>query len=235
MQKSLCALALIASSSLEANNAGVNITGIIQPVACTPNLSTSNLLNDGIIKAKILKKNDHTPISAKAIDFSIRCDGLTLVVIKAINNCIGSLVDAKRKATGAAHTHSCSISSEIQPWGDGTHYILLGLGLEENNAKIGGYAIRFNLTSTSADGNAVDYIASLDSGKTWTITNSAGLFDPLAPKLFTITKKGKTKPLAFKIFSGEIEAISFINKKTELDLTRPTITDSSITLELVYF
>jgi hypothetical protein len=86
-----------------------------------------------------------------------------------------------------------------------------------------------------ADGVAVDSISSLGNTTSWTTISTGSLFNTVANVRYSSwATKGTTTPIAFTTLAGKLGVQAYINKASELDLTKPVVLDGLTTLELVY-
>ncbi|KFK95644.1 hypothetical protein IV04_02555 [Serratia sp. Ag1] len=233
MQKTLCSLALIASTTLPAlaaDSVEVKVIGTIKPVACTPSIAGGGVMDFGVIDYNELKKDDYTVIGDRTADFTITCNAPTKLAIQAINNRKGTLAGATENVAGASMLSS--VSPTLKFWGASTYYAV-GLGTSDG-AKIGGYSIRIADTS-EADGVKVDNLYSLNQGSTWAYTvGYPGLYSYVANTYTSWAEKGKTTPIAFERYAGKLEIFAYVNKASELNVNQPITLNGSTTLELVY-
>ncbi|WP_343550981.1 DUF1120 domain-containing protein [Pantoea sp.] len=231
MQKSACALAILATTTLPALADSVDFTvkGTITPSACVPTIAGGGAIDYGDIKAEKLSPDNYTVLDVKSVEFSINCDAPTKVAIKAINNRAGS------NATGEEGIGGAAISpAGLRFFGNQSSLPVTGLGLD-GTTKIGGYATRFTLTAI-ADGVAATTLRSIDDKNTWLAQSvSQPLYgtDTLAHLSWTKTNAG-TEPEALTTLSAEMDIQAYINKTSELDLSKPVELDGSTTIELVY-
>ncbi|WNJ78479.1 DUF1120 domain-containing protein [Cedecea neteri] len=227
MQKSICALAVLAATatSFSAQAAGtvdLKVIGTITPSACVPTITGGSVFDYGTIKADTLNATDYTQLSPKFTTFSIACDSPTLAAVKATNLRLNSLAGATEVAsTGAA---------QAPVWNG---YYSAGLGMDGQH-KIGGYTI-YQRSSITADGNAGTVIYSDDNKGSWHTERQPSLFGiGASPRLLTVAATGTTTPLAFTNLTFGLGVQAYINKKSELDLTKDITMDGMTTLEVVY-
>ncbi|CAI1827601.1 DUF1120 domain-containing protein [Serratia quinivorans] len=233
MKKTLLATLLAAgavfcaSSAFAADSVDLKVIGTITPVACIPTLSGGGTVDYGTIKADTLKVDDYTVLPLKTLDFSITCDGRTKVALQATNGRIGSLAGVTEGVTGAAAT---PVAFPDLSGSNGA----VGLGLD-GVAKIGGYGLVINPTSITADGIAVDAIQWSDSGSTaWTKTTVGSIYNNTLGRRLSWAATGTLIPVTFKIMAAKLDVQAYINKTSELDITKPIKLDGLTTLELVY-
>jgi len=235
MKKTLLATLLAAgavvcaSSVFAADSVDLKVIGTITPVACTPTLSGGGTVDYGTIKADTLKADDYTVLPIKSLDFSITCDGNAKVAVQAVNGRLGTTV-------GGTETNGAAIiPAGISLFGkDSTTTVIaaFGLGLD-GTKKIGGYSVRLPLAGSKADGVVVDNIYRLGSNGTWTKADTGLLVTNTKPQI-SPAATGTLIPLAFKTLASTVEVQAFINKASELDITKPIHLDGLATLELIY-
>ncbi|TDR46862.1 uncharacterized protein DUF1120 [Pseudomonas brenneri] len=128
---------LFTPSVFAASSIELAVRGTITPSACTPAFAGGNVVDHGKISAKDLVQGNTTYLPTATVQLSITCEASTLFAIKPIDNRSGT-------ATGPRD---------------------FGLGLINGDKKLG----RFHLTpkDMTADGVAVQPIASEDGGRTW--------------------------------------------------------------------
>ena len=223
VKTTICTFAILtaASSTVFANDIDVKIIGTISPSACTPILSGDGTIDYGIIPASSLKKDDYTQLDKKRLNFSITCDAPTKVALRAING----------RPDSAAGTTELGIYGGEAPDGIDNVYgtYVYGLGLDSGQ-KVGGYNI--SLHDITLDGENAGYITQ-EEGKPW----EAGTATFLAwdkPFLRSFTLGDTTEPAAFMALAGTLGVQAYLNKSSELDLTKPVKLDGLTTLELVY-
>ncbi|WP_419245743.1 DUF1120 domain-containing protein [Serratia sp. NFX21] len=233
MKKTLLATLLAAgavvcaSSVFAADSVDLKVIGTITPVACTPTLSGGGTVDYGTIKADTLKADDYTVLPEKSLDFSITCDGNAKVAVNAFSGRMGSTVGDAEATNGAS-----TIPAGITLLGDVTTVQAFGLGLD-GTKKIGGYSLKFDITSTKADGVAVDIITRAGLTGTWFKSPTGSLVSkPSYQPSWAAT--GTLTPVAFKTLANKLRVQAFINKASELDITKPIQLDGLATLELIY-
>jgi hypothetical protein len=115
-----------------------------------------------------------------------------------------------------------------------TSVAAVGLGLDGAKG-IGGYGIRLAAGTMMADNVAVDSIQSNGNTTAWAKTSYGFLFNnSTSIRYSTWAATGTTTPIAFTTLTGKLGVQAFINKASELDLTKPIALDGLTTLELVY-
>lgn len=87
----LAALILVgASQAVAASSVDLNITGVITPSACEPNLSNGGVYDLGKIAAKDLNVDQPTPLPTHSLQLTITCASPTLLALAPRDNRAGS-------------------------------------------------------------------------------------------------------------------------------------------------
>lgn len=224
MKINVCALAIMACAAhsvMAADSVDVKVIGTIAPAACTPVLSGGGVIDYGDIKANTLSATNYTLLDAKSVDLSISCDAPTSVAVKGIDGRNGSLAGATEGAGGGAASPVSGISSSV-----------VGLGLADG-AKIGGYGVAF--ISAQADGVAVSNLTRAQNASTWSVPSVvSGLYGTTQPIYATWGNSTTKTPVSFKNLSTSVVVRAYLNKSSELDLTKQIKLDGLSTIELVY-
>lgn len=227
VKKTVCALAVLATTSttVMAGSIDVKIIGTITPTACKPTLTGGGTIDYGTINSNMLEKDDFTILTEKQIDFSITCDAPAKVAVKVIDGRTNTAAGVSLGADSFAKDPTGKI------FNNGTY--VAGLGLD-GDKKIGGYSLRLAVGTIKADGVDVDSIWTDRPATNWIGPVTRGdLFHSTAP-YNSWTKKGEKTPIAFSTLTGKLGVQAYINKASELDLTKPVKLDGLATLELVY-
>ncbi|CAI1945703.1 DUF1120 domain-containing protein [Serratia quinivorans] len=237
MKKTLLATLLAAgavfcaSSAFAADSVDLKVIGTITPVACIPTLSGAGTVDYGTIKADTLKADAYTALPEKSLDFAITCDGNAKVAVKAFSGRMGSTVGDAEATNGAA-----TIPGGMTIFGTDSSTASLsafGLGLD-GTKKIGGYALVLGNADMKADGVAVDIISRPGPTGAW-VKSTNGTW--LATKSFqevSSAAAGTLTPVAFKTLASTLRVQAYLNKASELDITKPIQLDGLATLELIY-
>lgn len=221
MKKSVLALVVMAASghAMAADSVDVKVIGTITPAACTPTLSGGGTVDYGNIKALSLDAANYTKLDVKTIDLAINCDAPTKVALTAINGRPNTMAGAVETDAGATPPVSLIANNGV------------GLGMADS-AKIGGYVIAYG--APVADGVAVSTLYAAVNSSTWnyaSVTSAYGHGTPL--NMSWGDSKTKT-PVAFTTLSVPLNIQAYINKASELDLTKPIQLNGLTTLEMVY-
>lgn len=85
------------------------------------------------------------------------------------------------------------------------------------------------------DGDAAESLSKTWGQVDWSKNEASKfLFNPQWTRMFTWSKKGETTPAKFTTMSGKVSAQAYINKTSDLDMTKPINIDGMISLEMVY-
>jgi hypothetical protein len=228
LKKTVCALAVLATTSLPAlaESIDVRVIGTIDPAACTPTLSGGGTVDYGTIKPTALATDAFTVLEEKQLDFAINCDAPAKVAITAHS----------QRGTTAVKTDGTLAEIAAFPglFGGVGNTAVVGLGLDGTKG-IGGYAIRLATGTMTADGVAVDSIIANNNTTSWGSTAYGNLFTSIDNQRYSSwAKTGTTTPIAFTTLAGKLGVQAYINKASELNLTKPVALDGLATLELVY-
>ena len=229
MQKSITAIAVLAAMSLPAmaNSVDVRVVGTITPSACTPTVSGNGTFNYGTIKPDTLSDTDFTVLAEKTLDLSISCDAPTK---------IGILVNSQRPDTAEniGGGTSTVATTPVPLFGMNASTSAFGLGLNGTNA-IGGYGMRIVPSTSTADGASVDHITKNSTMTNWNKSPSGIMIARPDVKLVSsFAQAGTTTPMSLTTANAQIGIQAYINKKSELDVTKPVALDGLATIEMVY-
>ncbi|MCT4704950.1 DUF1120 domain-containing protein [Enterobacteriaceae bacterium H11S18] len=228
MQKTVCALAVLAATTtsvMAAESVDVKVTGTVSPSACTPTLSGGGLVDYGTIKASTISADAYTVLDWKSLNFNIHCDAPAKVAVKAVNN-------RPNTAAGVTESPSGAGPSPVQLQPEMPTSAVVGLGMADT-AKIGGYTLQ--LTDAKVDGNDVANIWQRAGDPTW--IDNAGNYSLYGKVYSTISSwgaAGTLEPVAFQDMSAKIDVRAYINKGSQLDLTKEIALDGMSTIEIVY-
>ncbi|VEI65425.1 DUF1120 domain-containing protein [Serratia rubidaea] len=232
MQQSVCALAVLAATTLPAMAAStvdVRVIGTITPAACTPTLSGGGTVDYGAINPTTLSPADYTVLPEKTLDFSVTCDAPAKIALKVINGRPGSLAGSTENISGAgpapAGVQLFSVANTAA----------VGLG-KDGSANIGGYGLRFVPGTVQADSVNVDPLRTSDPTlASWGAGAASGSILYNGPVLHnTWAATGTMTPVAFETLTAKFGVQAYLNHASELDLTKPVALDGLSTIELVY-
>ncbi|WP_162473687.1 DUF1120 domain-containing protein [Serratia microhaemolytica] len=228
VKKSAFALAVIATTSLPAFSAGIELTvkGSITPAACVPTVDKTTA-DFGKISADSLKSDQYVVLDeVPQFLFTINCPAPTAVAIKAVNNTNeGNIGGAAQGVSKTGYT----VVEGVDLFGQGSTSYTAGLGLH-GEQKIGGFGLR--LTRSMADNSAVGMLKSTEYQETtWQTETTGELFQPTTTY---ITWGSGSTPQAFSKLTALIEVAAFINKTSDLTVDKEISFSGSTTLELFY-
>ncbi|KJV48820.1 hypothetical protein VH86_08425 [Pantoea sp. BL1] len=233
MQKSLLALAVIATTALNvqaASNVDVKVIGRIDPGTCTPTLSGGGTIDYGTMSPSVLDATGLTVLPEKQLDFAIACTAPSKVAVKVVNGRPNTVAGAIEGASGFATI----TANSARFFGGATATSVAGLG-ESNGVKVGGYAIRIVPATVIADTNSVaSLFAPNIASPVWAGNPTGSLLSTAAVRGTTWAATGTTTPIAFTNLSGKLGVQAFLNEKSAFDLTNTVQLDGLSTLELVY-
>ena len=227
MKKTLCALAVLATTSLPVLAAGVdvNVKGTIEPTACTLDLPAGAKIDYDVIDPTTLDATSYTLLAEKEIDITLSCDSPVKMGLMAVNNRPATMAGVTEGPSGAGTAPVNLFGATKQ---DGA-----GLGLDGTD-KIGGYGIRLKQGSVTADSTRVDVIVKGEAASSWIKSASGVMYNVSERQHLSWAKTGTLTPIAFTNMAGKISAQAYINKKSELDLSKQVLLNGLTTLELVY-
>ncbi|MCT4704952.1 DUF1120 domain-containing protein [Enterobacteriaceae bacterium H11S18] len=226
MQKTVCALAVLAvtaTSAMAADSVDVKVTGTISPTACTPTLTSGGVVDYGTINANTLSADAYNVLASKQLDLSISCDAPAKVALKSINNRPNTVAGATEGAGGAAVAPVSLLNASNMP--------VVGLGME-GEAKIGGYTM--TLSDSKVDGSEAALLTQNSGETTWNTSTNSALFSNSAAVLTSWGAASTTAPVAFETLNATLNVQAYLNKGSELDLTKEVTLDGMSTLELYY-
>lgn len=225
VKKTACALAVLATSTaVMAESIDVKVIGTITPTACKPTLTGGGTIDYGTIAPASLKKDAFNQLDNKQLDFAITCDAPAKVALKTINGRPNTAAGTTETGTFAG-VAPAGISRDNGNW-------VVGLGLD-GSKKVGGYNIA--LKDVSVDGAAAGYLFQRGGSNAW--EKAPQDYNGLQWNqqiLRSWSKPGTLTPIAFTTLAGKLNVQAYINKASELDLTKPVKLDGLTTLELVY-
>ncbi|MCU4369590.1 DUF1120 domain-containing protein [Acinetobacter courvalinii] len=229
IRKTACALTVLAVSTTSVwatESVELKVVGKIAPSACIPAIAAGGAVDYGVISAGNLSATEYNDLDVKKIDFSITCSAPAKFGIKAVSGRLGSVVsDQLESPEGFA-------VAPIGLFGGVPGVPAAGLGMTDDGAKIGGYAARLSPFTSQGDSAEVDTIISMDVGKTW-VTTANPIFTA-SQQILSWAQTGTTVPVAMTNLAAELEVNAYLNKASELDLTKVVNLDGLATIEVVY-
>lgn len=231
VQKTVCTLAILAATSLPAlaaSGVDVRVIGTITPTACVPTVAGGGTIDYGAISPSILAADAYTVLAERQTTFSIVCDAPAKVAVQIINQRVGSLAGSTNETTTGGQT-----PSSVSLFGFNSVYAA-GLGMD-GDSQVGGYSMRMVPGTFSVDSSTqVDSIYRENpSTGGWALSITGAAFSNQQRQLSWATT-GTIQPVAFTTLSGQLAVQAYINKASELDLTKPVSLDGLTTIEMVY-
>ena len=225
VKKTVCALVVLATTSsvVMAESIDVKVIGTITPGACKMTLSGGGVIDYGAIMLSSLRRDALNQLDNKQLDFAITCESPAKIALTGINGRLGTAAGTENNnSSGAA-----KIPNDIDRRnGD----YVVGLGLD-GDKKIGGYTI--SISNVVADNFDVDGIFKAVELTNWSAWKMLPLYG--SSKLYgSVAKKGELQPVAFTTLAGKLNVQAYLNKTSELNLTKPVKLDGLTTVELVY-
>ncbi|VVP57958.1 Protein GltF [Pseudomonas fluorescens] len=215
MKNHFAALALtgligLAPHALAASSVELTVKGFITPLACTPSLSNSGLVDFGKVPRRDLNVDKRTRLRDQALDFSIQCTTPGRFALLMRDNREGSAI----------------VNSQI-------YY---GLDYDGSGNKIGLYSLNFNPENTVVDDlSQVFRTDSTTGGLAWSTSNDRPI--PIAARSylgFTDRAGSNAGPIAIRHLTSRVIVETVIAPTSELDLSTDVQIDGKATLEIVY-
>jgi hypothetical protein len=237
MKKVLLAtvLTMAATAVCAEPTATLKIQGSLTTAGCVPELSNGGLANFGEIGLDSLTSAVPYQAGHKDVTLSIKCQSATRV---------GWTFHDDRADTNAGKTLSSTEFYVDNAGNDGTRasgaYQLNGVGKTSAGQNIGGYAVSTNLSAVTADGAAVQPIASTMynggtiSSRSWINMWNTGYIMNDGTDVMTVSKTGQRAPLAFTTATFPRKIALAIAPSKNLTLTDKTELDGQSTITLVY-
>lgn len=211
------AIALATCATAYAQPIDVRVVGTVTPAACVPTIGGGGVVNYGSIAASSLNASSRTLLSEHNISFAIACDSPTKVAIRTVDN----------RSDGVVEGITAGLVSTAYP--DEHNF---GLGTS-SGAKIGGYVMKLQPASFTADGAPAFPIFTEDAGQTWR-SASAGALRKGSDNLRSWASTVGGDPMSFQHLSGTLSVQAALNKADALPLSDEIALDGLATLEMVY-
>ncbi|WP_411390078.1 DUF1120 domain-containing protein [Pseudomonas sp. MPB23] len=188
----------------------LSVKGRITPLACTPLLSNSAVIDYGKISQQDLNLDKSTRLPLKQLQVSITCNDSNRFALRMHDNREGSAM----------------VNSEI-------YY---GLGFDHSGNRLGLYSMAFDPRQTKVNSTTQAYgTESTTGGLAWRTANlnpiNIGANSYLG---FTDTAGSTAGPSAIRELISTVQVETVINARQNLDLNRDTPLDGLATLEVVY-
>lgn len=213
---------------MAAESVDLAVSGTIAPASCTPLLASNGEINYGQIKGDALDQNNYNLLESRQLAFTLTCSAPAAVALRAISARIGSTVtEGSEGSRGFA-------PAPIALFGQAAGTIpAAGLGYYDTNKKIGGLAARLISADTQADSKQVSQLVSNNNGASWTAA-TAGAPLLLNDGLTSWGTAGSQTPVPFTQLTGNMEVQPYLDKASNLSLTRAIELDGLVTFEVVY-
>lgn len=199
-----------ATHTLAASTVDLTVKGIITPLACSPTLSNSGLVDYGKISRQDLSVDKRTRLRDKTLDLSVQCNAPARFALMMHDNRDGSAI----------------VNSEI-------YY---GLNHDSSGKKVGLYSLNFDPASTVVDDwSQVFRTDSTTGGIAWSSSNSRSI--PIGARSylgFTNVAGSNAGPIAIQSLTSRVTLETVISPTSELDLSTDVQLDGSATLDVVY-
>ncbi|MBS0906154.1 DUF1120 domain-containing protein [Pantoea dispersa] len=225
MMKTACALAVLAASAnVMAESVEVKLIGTISPASCTPTLSGTGNVDYGSILSDSLNPTGYTKLADKETQLSIVCDAPAKVAIQAVSGRKDSTVSDGTEGTSGA---AAPVSAVSMPAGFG----VVGLGIS-NGKKVGAYGVAISdVTLNSIAAKAIQS----DDKQSWNDSNASSLYKADGSTSYlSWSDAGEVTPAAFETMNARLTVKTYLNKTSDLDLSKPVQLDGLTTIELVY-
>lgn len=230
IKSTACSLAILSATSVSAlaSTVDIRVIGTISPVACVPSLSGGGTIDYGTIHPTTMHATDYTVLPEKTTELSITCDAPAKVAIQSSSGRKGSLA-------GATEYYYGNAVLPVTVFG-ANDVAGVGLGWNANapTEKIGGVAFTVEPSSVSVDGNAADVIGGTINGTWYHNPRHHDLFSYRWSRELTFAAPGTLVPMEFTTATATVKAQAYLNKRSELDLSKPVALDGLISLELRY-
>jgi len=224
--KTVCAVSILAAANqATAESFQLGITGIFKPAACTPTIDNGGTVDYGIIKTDILNKNDYNRLENKEIGLNISCDAPTKVAIAASSGRKGSALVSNIEGKNGAGKPFLELEASTAYEG------AAGFGMD-GETKIGAYTIVVG--NAIADGEKATEIRSSDKVNWSTLSGKVLYTDNGNDQYVTFRDGTNNAPGAFTTASFPLIIKGYINKASELDISKPIKLDGLTNIEMVY-
>lgn len=225
MMKTSCALAVLAAScNVMAESVDMRVTGAVTPIACKPQLSDNGIVDFGNINTNSLNKDDITFLPHKNVTLSINCTAPAKIAVLATNGRPGTTL-------GLTEEGPAGTAKPLRSPGMGASPGVAGLGLD-GDKKIGAYGL--TILSTEIDGQPGSALRSGNKSEWSNSYNDAYFGDNGNYKYITWRNDNNLTPTPFKNLTTGIRVVAYINKTSELDLTKPIKVDGQTNFEMYY-
>lgn len=219
---------LVAAQANAAGDVTLKVSGNIIPAACTPALSNSGEVAFGSIAAASIRNaaSDNTlvQLGSKEVTLTVKCDAATAIGFKILDN---------RSASAVALSSTAFINAPIEGGASATQsYFGFGLGLANNEAKVGAYTVAVDSATLAADGAPASLLVSDDEGENWQTGGAAYQLNDNS-RIITAGNTGSTEPKMFSELSAPLKISAAVQTSSVLGSDEITL-DGNATLSLVY-
>lgn len=223
LKTTLAALALLASCDTLADSTNLSVIGEFSPAACEPVLSDNGVVDYGDISVSTLKADALNLLSHKEVTLNISCTGPIKVSLVATSQRKGTTLGAgNESATGAM----MPLNSSQTPLYAG----VVGLGMDGEN-KIGAYGII--IKDIIMDGIKASPIESKNNN-TWSERHATSLYHEHAKSYISWRNNANVAPGSFENMSAILSIRAYLNKTSELDVSKPIKLDGATSIEMLY-
>lgn len=218
-RNTILSLALVAACiaptfTVAAESINLEVSGTIEPAACTATSSVGNRIDYGSIQASSLNVDGPTWLDETRVILTLSCDSPVRAAWNVIDN-----------RAGTARTDLISVIGGADP---GAYFY--GLGTAPDGTPIGGLQIQHMFQR--GDGVDKNYKSSLDGGQTW-IPNNKVFIDPNV--LYSIAETYQsTYPDAYQIQTLEMDIWPQIGPTNDLPTSQSIPFAGDIAFEVVY-
>jgi len=225
MMKTTCALAVLAAScNVMAESVDMRVTGAVTPIACKPQLSDNGIVDFGNINTNILSKDDVTLLTPKEFTLSINCTAPAKIALLATNGRPGTTLAETDEGPAGTAKPLKSIGTAYSPG-------VAGLGMD-GDKKIGAYSLE--TLRAEVDGKQGSTLRSGNKTE-WATSYSTSYFgDNGHYKYISWRNDDSLTPTPFKTLTTNIRLYAYVNKTSELDLTKPIKLDGQTNFEMYY-
>lgn len=227
-----------------------SVISAFSSVACNPTISSGGIIDYNRIHVSHLNAVGPTVLPAHLLTFSIQCDAITNVAIRADSNRPDSLIDIRSGTTNISH--AARTNQNVRSAGLGKNLPsglanisdpdVAGLGLS-GGKKIGGYLMAMPVSEIMLDGIGAK-ARYLVNGKptansTWLRASendvTGGSIYAGANYFGYSTNRSYSAPQAFKNLTATIIIQAYISDIANLNLSGPIQLDGSSKIEIYYY
>jgi len=224
-------LLMLGSTSLWAEeSANLKLGGEISPSACMASFDSDGTIDYGTMSSGQLSETEYTVLDTKQIVFNIKCNEPTKVGFSLQSGRLGTLAGGTEGEGGFGLAPVPLLS--VYESGN----FAAGIGLDSSGNKIGGVSIRNSGNFTVVDGETIHiarHIAVEKDGKFNARMNYGQAY--WGGKIFTFSTRVESEVARpFETLLATYDVKAYLNKASELDLSKEINMDGLITFELNY-